>query len=241
MSKIAGKLAVQIAGRLLETSEYGGRGILLGGLPGIPPAEVAVIGGGTLGSYAARSFCGAGANVSVVDKDPARLEEIERYADGKVVTILYNQQNLRKVCRFADVLVCSVRAPLSRTPLLVTREMVKGMKKGTVILEFSIPEGGCVETARLTPQEDYVYVEEGVIHFCVPNVPTFVARTATYALTNALLPYLQMVAEKGVEETLRVCQDLQRGVRTFNGFLTSETARSGKLPYAELGSLLGGK
>jgi alanine dehydrogenase len=176
-----------------------------------------------------------------MDKNPARLEEIERYVDGKVVTILYNQQNLRKVCRFADVLVCCVRAPLCRTPLLVTREMVKGMKKGAVILEYSIPEGGCVETARLTPQEDYIYVEEGVIHFCVPNVPTFVARTATYALTNALLPYLQLMTEKGVAESLRECPDLRRGVRTFNGHLTSEAARSGKLPYAELESLLGEK
>jgi alanine dehydrogenase len=176
-----------------------------------------------------------------MDRDPVRLEEIDHHIDGKVVTIRYNQQNLRKVCRFADVLVCCVRAPLCRTPLLITREMVKGMKKGAVVLEFSIPEGGCVETARLTPQEDYIYVEEGVIHFCVPNVPTFVARTATYALTNAILPYLQLMAEKGIDESLRECQDLRRGVRTFGGYLTSEAARSGKLPYAELGSLIEGK
>lgn len=238
MSKIAGKLAVQIAGRLLETSEYGGRGILLGGLPGIPPAEVAILGGGVLGSCAAKAFCGVGANVYVIDKDPAKLEEIDRFADGKAVTILYNRQNLRKVCRFADVIICCVRTPHARAPHLITRAMVKGMKKGAVILDFSIPEGGFVETARLTPREDYVYVEEDVIHFCVPNVPTFVARTATYALTNALLPYLQLITEKGIIEALKENRDLRRGVYTFNGHLTSETARGSKLPYTQLESLL---
>lgn len=238
MSKIAGKLAVQIASRLLETSGYGGRGILLGGLPGIPPAEVAILGAGVLGSCAAKTFCGVGANVYIIDRDPVKLEEIDRLSNGKVVTILYNQQNLRKVCRFADVLVCSVRVPQTFTPLLVTREMVKEMKKGAVILEFSIPEGGCVETARLTPREDYVYVEEDVIHFCVPNVPTFVARTATYALTNALLPYLELITKKGVNEALKENYDLRRAVFTFNGYLTSKKARGGKLPYGELGLLL---
>lgn len=238
MSKIAGKLAVQIAGRLLESSDFGGRGILLGGLPGIPPAEVVILGGGILGTCAAKAFCGVGANVYIVDRDPARLEEIDRLVNGKVVTILYNQQNLRKVCRFADVVVCCVRVPHTRTPLLITRQMVKEMKRGAVIIEFSIPEGGCVETARLTPREDHVYVEEGVIHFCVPNVPTFVARTATYALTNALLPYLQLITEKGINEALKENSDLRRGVGTFNGFLTSEPARGSKLPYSELEPLL---
>jgi len=238
MSRIAGKLAVQIAGRLLESSEFGGRGILLGGLPGIPPAEIAILGAGILGTCAAQSFCGVGANVYVLDKDPVRLEEVEKLASGKIVTILYNRQNLRKVCRFADVLVSCVRVPHARTPRFVTREMVKEMKKGAVILEFSIPEGGCVETARLTPREDYVYVEEDVLHFCVPNVPTFVARTATYALTNALLPYLLLMAEKGVKGALKECADLRKGVQTLDGNLTSEPARGGELPYAEVDMLL---
>ena len=238
MSKIAGKLAVQIAGRLLESSEHGGRGILLGGLPGIPPAEVVILGGGILGTVAAKTFCGVGANVSIIDKDPARLEEIEKLVEGRIVTILYNQQNLRKVCRFADVLVCSVRVPQARTPILVTREMVKEMKKGSVILELSIPEGGCVETARLTPQEDYVYVKEGVIHFCVPNVPTTVARTATYALNNALFPYLQLICANGVTEALKESSDLRRGVCTFNGYLTTKPRRTRKFPHAKLEALL---
>lgn len=238
MSKIAGKLSVQIAGRLLESSEYGGRGILLGGLPGIPPAEVAILGAGVLGSCAAKTFCGVGANVYMIDKDPAKLEEIDGRVAGKAVTILYNRQNLRKVCRFADVIVCCVRTPRARTAHLITRAMVKGMKKGAVILDFSIPEGGFVETARLTPREDYVYVEEGVIHFCVPNVPTFVARTATYALTNALLPYLQLITERGINGALKESRDLRRGVYTYDGHRTSETARGRNLPYAKLESLL---
>jgi len=238
MSKIAGKLTVQIAGRLLESSEHGGRGILLGGLPGIPPAEIAILGGGVLGSCAAKSFCGVGANVYVVDKDPVKLEEIDKLVGDKVVTILYNRENLRKVCKFADVIVCCVRTHEVRPPHLITREMVKEMKKGAVIIDFSIPEGGFVETGRLTPREDYVYVEEGVIHFCVPNVPTFVARTATYALTNALLPYLQLISEKGIIEALKESKDLRRGVYTFNGHLTSEAPRGSTLPYATLESLL---
>jgi alanine dehydrogenase len=116
--------------------------------------------------------------------------------------------------------------------------MVKEMKKGAVILELSIPEGGCVETARLTPHEEYVYVKEGVIHFCVPNVPTTVARTATYALNNVLLPYLQLISEKGVAGALKESSDLRRGVFTFNGYLTSKPRKTRKFPHAKLESLL---
>jgi len=208
-SQIAGRMAPQIAGRLLEAP--GGLGVLLSGLPGIPPVDVVILGAGALGGEAARAFLGAGASVYALDTDVRKLEEVDRLFAGRVVTALATRYNLEKFTAFAEVLVGAVRRPDQEAPLIVTRAMVRQMKRGAVILDFAINEGGCVETSRLTPAEDGVFVQEGVVHYAVPNVPSLVPRTATYALTQALLPYLHRIAAEGVQGALQHSEALRRG------------------------------
>jgi len=221
MSKIAGKMAPQIAGRLLQSNVKGGRGILLGGIAGVPPAEVVILGGGTLGTCAAKAFVGIGASVYVMDKDIKKLENVARETFDKSVTIIYNRRNLEKLVKFADVLVCAVLVPGARAPILVTRQMVKSMRKGSVIMDFSVDQGGAVETTRITPSEDFIYIEEGVIHFAVPNVPSWVARTASHALANALVPYLMILGQKDIQEALRELSEVRKGVYTYKGYVTN--------------------
>jgi alanine dehydrogenase len=201
-SQIAGRMAPQIAGRLLE-APVGGMGVLLSGLPGIPPADVVILGAGVLGTEATRAFLGAGASAYVLDVDVQKLEDIDRLFAGRVVTALATHHNVEKFSAFAEVLVGAVRRPDGEAPLLVTRAMVRQMRRGAVILDFAINEGGCVETSRLTSTEDGVFVHEGVVHYAVPNVPSLVPRTATYALTQALLPYLRCIAQEGVQDALQ--------------------------------------
>lgn len=219
-SEIAGKMAVQLAGRLLE-NESGGRGILLGGLPGIPPADVVIVGGGTLGYYAARSFLGAGASVYVLDVDLRRLQQLDALFEGRVVTALANQSNLEKHVAFADVLIGSVLDRGRLAPVVVTSAMVQTMQPGSVIIDFSIDHGGCVETSRLWTGGGFLFTEMGVVHFCAPNVPALVARTASHALTNALLPYLVQVARLGLEAALRRSRTLRQGLYLYRGVLSN--------------------
>jgi len=219
MSEIAGKLAVQIAGRLLESP---GRGILLGGIPGIPPADVVIIGGGTLGCNAAKSFAGIGANVYVMDTDRDKLEEIAAHMERRVTTMFATKQNIEKLVRFADVLIGAVLVPGKRTPILVTKEMVKSMRRGAVILDFSIDQGGCVETAKIAPSGKFIYDVEGVIHFCMPNATTLVARTATHAMTGAVLPYLKSLVELGLDKALEECPAIRRGIYVRQGRVEKE-------------------
>lgn len=220
MSKIAGKMAPQIAGRLLQANVRSGRGILLGGIEGVPSAEVVILGAGVLGSSAAQSFAGLGASVYVVDREIRHLERLASEAQGRVTTVLYHQRNLEKLVQFADVLVCAVQAPGERTPLLVTREMVKTMRPGSVILDFSVDQGGAVETMRLTHSEEMTYLEEGVIHFGVPNVPSWVPRTAAHALSNAILPYLTQIGDLGLRESIILNPELRSGVCVYQGQVT---------------------
>ncbi len=219
-SEIAGKLAPQIAGRLLET-ERGGIGILLGGIPGIPPADVVIIGAGTLGTYAARTFLGLGASVYVLDVSKSKLEKIDEIFGGRVVTAIATNENISKFVKFADVLILSILVPGEKTPKIVTKDMVKSMRNGSVIIDFSIDQGGASETSRLTPTENFVYKEFGVIHFCVPNVPTFVARTASHALSNSLLPYLKEIVKKGIDY-IKENKALWNGCYTFKGKFTKK-------------------
>jgi alanine dehydrogenase len=226
-SEIAGKMAPHLAGRLLENTA-GGRGVLLGGTPGIPPADVTILGAGTLGYYAARSFLGLGASVYVLDHNLSNLSRMDRLLQGRVVTSLSNQTNVEKCVTFADVVIGAILVPGQPAPVLVTKEMVSRMNAGSVIIDFSIDQGGCVETSRLTPTEDFLFTEQGVIHFCAPNVTSMVARTSSYALTNVLLPYLKRMAQEGVEATLSRERSLRRGLYTYNG-IASE-----KLPFSDL-------
>jgi alanine dehydrogenase len=237
MSKIAGQMAPQIAGRLLQGNIKGGRGILLGGIEGIPPAEIVVVGGGTLGSCAARSFKGLGCSVYVVDKDLRQLETVSQEVPG-TITVSYNQRNLAKLASFADVLIAAVQIPGERTPVLITRDMVRTMRRGSVVIDFSIDQGGAVETSRLTPNEDFTFNLDGVIHFAVPNVPSWVPRTSSHALSNALLPYLLTLAQEGWENALRQVAELRRGVCTYRGYTTRSHLGEGGKGYQSIETLL---
>ncbi len=237
ISQIAGKMSCALVGRLLESHKREGRGILIGGIPGIPPAEVVILGAGTLGFYAAEVLSAVGANVYVMDRNIEKLERIENLLKGRVVTILYSRDRLERLCKFCDVLIGCVFVPGERAPLLVTKEMVRSMKKGAVIIDFSINQGGCVETSRLTPRGN-PYIEEGVIHLCVPNVTAWVPRTATYALYNALSPYLDIIIKQGIREALKRMDSLKRGTYTFNGYIVSPYLRREDFPYSELEDVL---
>jgi alanine dehydrogenase len=230
-SEIAGKMVPQLAGRLLER----GRGTLLAGLPGIPPADVVLLGGGTLGYNAARALRGIGANVFILEKRPRRLEALDRYFGGGVVTALATRANIEKFVSFADVLVGAVLEPGARAPVLVPRELVRRMEPGAVIIDFSIDHGGCIETSRLTPTVEHIYLEEGVWHFCMPNVSSLVARTATHALTNAALPYLKSLVTHGLTASLKDMSDLARGVCTHRRAVTqAHLAREHEFAYQPL-------
>lgn len=221
-SEMAGKLSVQIAGRLLE-SPHGGRGILLGGVPGIPPAEVIILGGGTLGCNAARTFAGIGANVYVLDVEREKLDHLACHTSGmKVTTMFATRHNIEKIVKFADVVIGAVLVPGKRAPTLVTKEMVKTMRKGSVIIDFSIDQGGCVETAKISPSGKFIYKVDGVVHFCMPNATTLVARTATHALTSSSFPYLKAMTELGFDAALRENHDLVNGIYVQGGEVRKE-------------------
>jgi alanine dehydrogenase len=217
-SLITGRMAPQLAGRLLEATD-GGMGILLSGLPGIPPADVVILGAGVLGTEAAHAFLGAGASVYVLDTDLGKLAALEHWQGGRIVTALATRHNIEKFLSFAEVLVGAVRRPGGGAPRLVTRAMVQKMKHGAVILDFAINEGGCVETSRLTPTDKDIFVQDGVVHYASPNVPSLAPRTATYALTQALLPYLHHLQQEGVTQSLQQSKALQRGVYALAGRL----------------------
>ncbi len=222
MSEMAGKLAVQLAARLLE-SPGGGRGILLGGIPGIPPAEVVILGGGTLGCNAAKSFAGLGANVYVLDVNRDKLEEIATHTFGmKVITMFATRHNIEKLVKFADVLIGAVLVPGKRAPILVTEDMVHTMRRGAVIIDFSIDQGGCIATSKISPSGKFIYKVNNVIHFCMPNATTLVARTASHTLTSAAYPYLEQIVRLSFEQALEENKDLQRGLYAKNGKIKEE-------------------
>jgi alanine dehydrogenase len=215
MSQIAGRMAASVAAALLR-NDRGGKGILLGGTPGVPPAEVVILGAGVVGTYASRAFAALGAAVYVLDRDLARLERLAAL-EPRVVTMLSHQFNVRKVSRFADVLVGAVLVPGSRTPIVVTRDMVSQMKPRSIILDIAIDQGGCVETSRPTSHHTSTFVDENVIHYCVPNMPGVLGRTATHALSNATWPYIQHIVEAGVEPAIARNPALRPGLLTHKG------------------------
>ena len=221
MSEVAGRMAPQLAATFLQ-SNHGGRGVLLSGVPGIPPARVAILGAGVLGTNAARTFLGMGADVFILDHNLERLRQIDQDFNGRITTMVSYPFNIARVARFAEVLIGAVLMPGARAPIVVTREMVRSMKKGAVIMDFSIDQGGCVETSRLTTLRDPTFIEEGVVHFCVPNVPGAVPRTATHAFNNAVWPYLCHVAEVGLEQALEEMPGLTRGVATRDGEIVNK-------------------
>jgi alanine dehydrogenase len=225
-SEVAGRLAPIIAGSLLETMTWrapdenpDGRGILLGGVPGVPPANVVILGAGVTGRNAARAFLGIGAQVTVLDSDISRLTGLDDWLQGRAVTMLATPYNIGKAVTFADVLIGAVYVVGHRAPVLVSRDMVRAMRPRAVIIDFSIDQGGCVETSRPTTHRDPTFIAEGVIHYCVPNVPARVARTASYALTNALLPYLTDIGALGIDTALHTRHALRQGLNVYRGAL----------------------
>jgi alanine dehydrogenase len=218
LSQIGGRMLPQIAANLLQNNNCG-KGVLLGGVPGVPPAEVVIVGGGVVGENAARAFLGLGAHVTVLDRDLGRLQELERLLPGPVVTMVSHPFNVERACRYADVVIGAVMAPGRRAPVVISRQIVAHMRPGSILIDMSIDEGGCAETSRPTNHSSPSYVEEGVIHCCIPNWPGVVARTATHAFLNAAWPYIQCIANEGVEFALTADPALQRGLVTHQGEL----------------------
>lgn len=213
-SQIGGAMAAQIAARLLQNN-WGGKGILMGGVPGVAPADVVVIGAGVVGTYATQTFVGMGAHVTVLDRDLGALQRLwDRFSC--VTTLLSTSRNIERCIAFADVLVGAVLIPGQRAPVLVTRKMVQAMKPRSVIMDISIDEGGCVETSRPTTHEHPVFVEEGILHYCVPNMPGTVARTATHAFVNAAMPYIMDIAANGLEAVLNNAS-IEPAINTYDG------------------------
>ena len=219
MSEVAGRMSVQVGAAYLE-KEHGGRGILLGGVPGVPPAHVTIIGGGIVGTNAARIALGFGAKVTIVDLNLNRLREIDDIFNGRVYTLASNSYNLAHATREADLVIGGVLIPGATAPKIVTRAMVGRMRKGAVIVDVAIDQGGCVETARPTSHSDPSYTVDGVVHYCVTNMPGAVPHTSTLALTNATFPYLLRLANLGAREALRKDPGLAEGLNTWMGTLT---------------------
>ncbi len=239
MSEIAGRLAPIIAGQLMMNT-HGGRGTLLSGLPGVPPAAVVILGAGVLGINAARAFLGLGAQVIVLDRDVRQLQKLDDIFHGRVTTMIANEFNLQRAADFADVLVGCVLVPGQRAPILLSREMVRRMRQRSVLMDFSIDQGGCAETSRPTTLRDQTYVEEGVIHFCVPNFTAAVARTTSYAITNAALPYLLAIGEHGLLSPHRHMAALSQGMNLYKGKLSNAAVAGalGRKLEVDLPSLL---
>jgi alanine dehydrogenase len=238
MSEIAGMLLPQIAGRFLATQE-GGRGISLGGVAGIPAANVVIIGAGVVGKTAAKAFIGAGANVTVMDSDLARLRDLTKWVHAPVNTALATPYYVDRYVETADVVVGAVMIHGQQSPHVVTEAQVRRMRKGSVVLDVSIDQGGCVETSRPTTLTDPVFIRHGVIHYAVANIPAMVARTASQALNNVILPFVQLTADSGPKAFVAE-SSLRRGVYLFQGKCTQPAI--GELlgwPTVQIDELLG--
>ncbi|MFZ0394291.1 MAG: alanine dehydrogenase, partial [Terracidiphilus sp.] len=239
MSEVAGRMSVQVGASYLE-KEKGGRGILLGGVPGVPPAHVTVIGGGVVGTNAARIALGFGAKVTLIDLNMHRLREIDDIFNGRVYTLASNSYNVAQATREADLVIGGVLIPGATAPKIVTRQMVSRMKKGAVIVDVAIDQGGCVETARPTSHSDPSYTVDGVVHYCVTNMPGAVPHTSTLALTNATFPYVLRIANLGVKEALQQDSGFAEGLNTWLGTLTHKgVAESQQRDWTPAASVLG--
>jgi alanine dehydrogenase len=238
MSEVAGRMSVQAAAHHLE-SPQGGAGLLLGGVPGTPAAKVTIIGGGVVGTEAAKIALGMRALVSVLDISPKRLAYLSDIFEGRADLVIPNRARTAAYVKQADVVIGAVLVPGAKAPKLVTREMVASMRPGSVVADVAIDQGGCIETARATTHSDPTYVEEGVVHYCVANIPGAVARTSTLALTSATLPYLIQIADKGIEGAAAEDESLAKGLSTLRGDLVSEpVAEAHDLSYTDASKLL---
>ena len=223
MHEITGTMAIQIAGRYLESSE-GGKGVMLGGISGVPPATVVIIGAGVVGEWAARTALGYGAHVIVLDTELGSLRSLEHYLDRRITTAMASEQYVRQAVRSADVVIGAMMSDGQRSPMLVTEDMVASMSGSGVIVDAVMDQGGCIETSRPTTHSDPVFRKHDVVHYCVPNMPSNVARTASYALTHVLVPYLIRIGESGsINEALWHDEGLRSGTYVYRHHLTKKS------------------
>lgn len=221
MSVVAGKLSVQVGSACLQKNN-GGKGILLGGVPGVLPANVVVLGGGVVGRAAARMAVGMGADVTILDRSISVLTELDDQYQGRLKTLFSTEESIREALRSADLVVGAVLLPGAAAPKLITKDMLKVMKPGGVLVDVAIDQGGCFETSKPTTHNNPTYVEEGIVHYCVTNMPGGVPQTSTYALTNATLPFVLELANKGYRQALLDNEHLRNGLNVHQGKLTCE-------------------
>src|ERR1051325_4962267 len=237
MSEVAGRMSVQVGAQYLEKPN-GGRGILLGGVPGVAPANVVIIGGGIVGTNAAKMALGLGAHVTIIDRNLNRLRELDDIFNGQVVTLASNAWTIGENLKTADLVVGGVLIPGASAPRLVRREMVASMKPGAVVVDVAIDQGGCFETSHATTHTAPVYFVDGVLHYCVSNMPAAVPHTSTFALTNATFPYLLELADHGLEGACERRPSLRVGVNTYAGYVTHDgVARSQGRQVRELATV----
>jgi alanine dehydrogenase len=238
MSEVAGRMAVQVAAHYLEKMS-GGRGKLLGGVPGVRPADVVIIGGGVVGINAAVVAVGMGARVTVLDINPDRMRYLDEVMHGRIITLSSNPRNIADSARVADVVIGAVLLPGAKAPRLVTREMIATMKPGSVVIDVAVDQGGCIETTHPTTHSEPIFFVDGVLHYCVANMPGAVPRTSTYALSNATLPYALKLADCGFAKAVKQDSALAKGVNTYQGYVTYQgVATAHGLPYTSLDELL---
>jgi alanine dehydrogenase len=234
MSEVAGRMSIQIGAHYLERHQ-GGRGKLLGGIPGVRPANVVIVGGGTVGANAAQMALGLGASVTLLDINLDRLRTLSEILHGNFITWASNPLNLARAARRADLVVGAVLVKGAKAPMLVTREMVSEMKPGSVIVDVAVDQGGCVETTHPTTHSDPTFFVGDVLHYCVANMPGAVPRTSTTGLSNATLPYVLQLANRGFEATVSQDKALARGVNIYKGQITYQAvAEAFDLPYSQL-------
>ena len=219
MSEVAGRMAIQVGAQYLEKPN-GGRGILLGGVPGVAPANAVILGGGIVGLNAAKMALGLGAHVTIIDRNLNRLRELDDIFNGRVVTLASNTWTISENLKTADLVVGAVLIPGASAPKLVRREMIAGMRRAAVVVDVAIDQGGCFETSRPTTHTDPIYFVDGVLHYCVSNMPAAVPYTSTFALTNATFPFLLELASYGLETACQRHRALQEGVNTYRGYVT---------------------
>ncbi|MBJ7443512.1 MAG: alanine dehydrogenase [Sphingobium sp.] len=233
MSQVAGRMAIQAGATALEKA-HGGRGVLLGGVPGVLPAKVAVIGGGVVGFNAAQMAAGLGADVTILDRSPEVLERLGMYFEARAKTRFSNRANLAECVADADLVIGAVLIPGAATPKLVSAAMLGTMKKGAVLVDVAIDQGGCFETSHATTHADPTYIVDGIVHYCVANMPGAVARTSTYALNNVTLPHALRIADLGWKDALRTDRHLLAGLNVWDGKVTYQAvAEALGLAYVE--------
>ncbi|REJ74232.1 MAG: alanine dehydrogenase [Acidobacteria bacterium] len=238
MSEVAGRMAVLVGNYYLQRP-YGGRGTLLCGVPGVPPGDVVIIGGGIVGLNSARVALGLGARVTVLDTNVSRLRYIDDLFRGAITTLASNHHNVMAAMSRADLVVGAVLIPGRSAPKLISRAMLKEMKPGSVLVDVAVDQGGCAETTRATTHSDPVYEVDGVVHYCVANMPGAVPRTSTFALNSVTLPFARTLARGPLSEVLREDEGLRNGVNTYAGRITYRAvAESQERPFSELGELL---